>query len=65
MKEIVDRILDGQFEYDNGSLDFSQVKIEIQIKPGETYEGSFRIIGKEDKLTEGFEIGRASCRERV
>lgn len=65
MKEIVDRILDGQFEYDNGSLDFSQVKIEIQIKPGETYEGSFQIIGKEDKLTEGFVLSSDSRMECV
>lgn len=65
MKEIVDRILDGQFEYDNGSLDFSQAKIEIQINPGEVFEGTFVIYGRSDVLSEGFVFSSDSRMECI
>lgn len=54
MKEIIDRILDGQFEYEDGQLEFSRLKVEITIFPGESYEGSFRISGRKDQLLEGY-----------
>lgn len=33
----------GSFEYGSGSLDFSCIKIELTLQPGECYEGSFGI----------------------
>ena len=54
MNEIINRILDGKFEYDNGSLDFSRSKIELTLMQGESYEGSFTIIGSKDRIIEGY-----------
>lgn len=54
MKEIIDRILEGKFEYESGGLAFSVSRIEITLLPGEDYEGSFTITGKTDRATEGF-----------
>ena len=53
MKEIVERLLNGQFEYNRGDLDFSTKRIELEINEGEEYEGSFQIVGPVDKVTEG------------
>ncbi len=53
MKQVIDRILDGQFEYERGTLEFSTERIELTIKPGEDVEGSFSIKGPEAKYTEG------------
>lgn len=53
MKEIIGKILEGNFDYDNGSLDFSCSKLEISLRPGETAEGVFRIFGTEGKPLEG------------
>ena len=45
MREIVDRLLKGQFEYDEKSLDFSTPRVELLLGPDETVEGSFTIFG--------------------
>ena len=39
----IGHILEGNFDYDSGSLDFSCTKIELDLQPGECYEGSFGI----------------------
>ena len=44
MQEIIDRILGGNFDYENGSLEFSCAKIEISLSQGTIYEGSFHIL---------------------
>ncbi len=54
MKEIIDRILEGKFDYDNGILDFSEAKIEITLSKGESCEGSFMVSGSGARMTEGF-----------
>lgn len=54
MKEIIDHILDGKFDYDSGLLDFSCSKIDLTVPVGENYEGSFTIQGPPNKLIEGF-----------
>ncbi len=54
MKEIIDRILEGRFDYDSGSLSFSQGKIEISMASDRIVEGSFRIDADPSHLTEGF-----------
>ena len=52
-QKIIDQILEGNFDYENGSLDFSCTKIDLSIHAGETYEGSFRISGPQGVLTNG------------
>ena len=54
MQGIVDRILEGNFDYENGSLEFSCAKIEISIPAGSSYEGTFRIRSMADVLTNGY-----------
>ena len=53
MREVVDRILEGNFNNDVHSLSFSSPLIELKLEPGEKYEGSFTIFGKPNVMTEG------------
>lgn len=53
MRKAVEEILEGNFAYDNGSLDFSCSKIELSVIPGENVEGAFQIYGMEGKMLEG------------
>lgn len=53
MQNAVKRILEGNFNKDNHSLDFSNPVIELALREGENYEGSFTIYGHENELTEG------------
>lgn len=53
MQKIINQILEGNFDYENGSLDFSCAKIEISLHQGEQYEGSFRIFAPQGQFTSG------------
>jgi len=53
MQKIIDRILEGNFYYENGSLDFSCEKIDISIRKGQLYEGSFHIYAPPGLFTDG------------
>lgn len=53
VREAVDRILEGNFNNDVHSLNFSSPLIELNLEPGEKYEGSFTIYGKPNVMTEG------------
>ena len=53
MQEIIDRILGGNFDYENGSLEFSCSKIEISLSQGTAYEGSFHILSASDGYVKG------------
>lgn len=53
MEEVIDRLLEGDFDYENGSLDFSCSKLELNIKQGEKLEGSFQIFGEDGKYIRG------------
>lgn len=53
MQKIIDRILEGNFDHENGSLDFSYSKIDICLRGERTYEGSFRIFAPSGKYTTG------------
>ena len=53
MREIVDRLLKGQFEYGDKNLDFSTPRVELTLGPDEEIEGSFTIFGPEDRPTFG------------
>lgn len=54
MRKIIDQILKGNFNYENGSLDFSCAKLEVNISAGSTYEGSFHVRSTPGSLTDGF-----------
>ncbi len=54
MQEMIDRILEGNFDYENGSLDFSCAKVEIRISAGAVYEGAFRIRSTPGCFTNGY-----------
>lgn len=53
MQKIIDQILEGNFDYENGSLDFSCLKIDISLRRGENYEGSFRVYAPAGNFTAG------------
>lgn len=53
MQDAVKRILEGNFNNDVHSLDFSNPVIELNLREGEDYEGSFTIFGHENEVTEG------------
>ncbi len=53
MKEIIEQLLEGNFIYENGSLDFSCSKLELSVLKDEIYEGSFTIYGKGETPTRG------------
>lgn len=64
MQKTVSQILEGNFEYENGSLDFSCEKIELSVQKGEQYEGSFRINATPGLFTDGIVISsdwRVEC----
>lgn len=64
MEEVINRLLEGNFDYENGSLDFSCSKLELTIKKGECAEGSFRILTGGGRYTQGSVIssdGRMEC----
>ncbi len=54
MQEIINRILDGNFDYENVSLDFSCTKIELTLLKESSYEGSFTIHSAPGVLTSGY-----------
>ncbi len=54
MQESIDRILEGNFDYENGSLDFSYAKVEISIPAGGVFEGTFRVRSTPGCLTNGY-----------
>ena len=53
MQKIINQILEGNFDYENGSLDFSCSKIEITIRQGQQYEGSFHIYASRGAFANG------------
>lgn len=53
MQQFIDQILEGNFGYENGSLDFSCAKLEITLSGGDTYEGSFLITTSLGRPAEG------------
>lgn len=54
MQEIVEQILEGKYEYENSSLDFSCTKLELALHAGEVCEGSFHVYSSTDCYTHGF-----------
>lgn len=56
MQEIINRIREGNFDYENGTLDFSCSKIELTLPKESIYEGSFHIISVPGKFTCGYVV---------
>lgn len=53
MREIVDRILAGNYMFENSSLTFSCSKIEFSAQQGEGCSGNFQIFGESGIVLEG------------
>ena len=53
MQDAIERTLEGKFNKNIHSLDFSSPVIELNLHEGEDYEGSFTITGPENEVTEG------------
>lgn len=53
MQKTIDQILEGNFDYESGSLDFSCAKIELSLQSGEVREGSFHIYAPSGRFTGG------------
>ena len=53
MRNAVDGILSGKFNYEKGTLEFSSLRIELSLRPDEVYTGSFTISAKPGRLAEG------------
>ncbi len=53
MEDAAARILEGKFNDNIYSLEFSSPVIELSLHEGEVYEGSFTITGPENEVTEG------------
>ncbi len=54
MQGIVDQILEGKYDYENSSLDFSCAKLELVLRKGEVCEGSFHVYSAGDCYTQGY-----------
>lgn len=54
MQEVVDRFLEGNFDYENGSLDFSCTELEFTLQKDQVYEGGFQVYGAPNKYTVGY-----------
>ncbi len=54
MREVVEQILENTYDYEKGTLDFSCTKLELELKQGESYEGSFVIYSPESRYTKGY-----------
>lgn len=54
MQDVIEKILEGNFEHEKATLDFSCSKIDLRIPAGEDYEGSFHIYANPRKKFEGY-----------
>lgn len=53
MQSAVEKVLEGNFNKGIRALDFSSPVIELNLREGEEYEGSFTIFGPENGVSEG------------
>lgn len=56
MQEIIGQILEGSFDHEKGTLDFSCAKIELSVQKGEQREGAFRISAPAGLYTNGMVV---------
>lgn len=53
MRQVIEEILHGKFNYENGSLDFSCPRIELSLHADTACEGFFLVYGPKGQVTEG------------
>lgn len=56
MQDIIGQILEGSFDYEKGTLEFSCAKIELSVQKGEQTEGTFRISAPAGLFTNGMVV---------
>lgn len=56
MQDVVSQILDENYGYETGTLDFSCAKMEFCVDSGCVYEGSFTVMSPGGQLTTGYVI---------
>ena len=64
MDGVIERLLEGDFDYEKGSLDFSCPRVELFMQAGECVSGTFRILSEKGRYTCGRVIasdGRMEC----
>lgn len=54
MKQVIREVIEGNFRYDNGSLDFSCLQIELSVEKGEVKEGFFSIYAPKGHIAKGY-----------
>lgn len=54
MRECVEQILEGKYDYETSSLDFSCAKVELTLQSGDIYEGSFHIYSSAAGFVRGY-----------
>ncbi len=67
MRQVVEEILNGKFNHENGSLDFSCQRLSLEVHADTVTEGSFTVYGPAGKVTEGYAISsdlRMECLSR-
>lgn len=56
VRQVIEEILNGKFNFDSGSLDFSCPQIELSLHADEVAEDFFTIYGPAGRMTEGHVI---------
>ncbi len=54
MQEIIQKLLNGNFNDEKGNVDFSCSRLELSMSAGEVKEGSFTVFGAKDHLLYGY-----------
>ena len=54
MRECVEQILEGKYDYETSSLDFSCAKVELTLHSGDICEGSFHVYTSGAGFTKGY-----------
>lgn len=56
MRQAVDEILNGKFNHENGTLEFSCQRIVLEVQADTVTEDSFTIYGPDGQVTEGYVV---------
>ena len=56
MRQAVDEILNGKFNHENGTLEFSCQRIVLEVQADTVTEDSFTIYGPDGQVTEGYAV---------
>ena len=56
MRQAAEEILNGKFNVDNGSLDFSCPRVDISLHADTVTEDFFTVYGPEGRMTEGYVV---------